>query len=57
MIYLSICTSVCQGNIDPLFMYDLIYSSCSYRPVSLVVVLILIRADQLVGAGLISQQA
>ena len=31
--------------------------SCSYRPVSLVVVLILIRAYQLVGASLVSQQA
>lgn len=28
-----------------------------HRPVSLIVVLILIRADQLVGAGIISQQA
>lgn len=30
---------------------------CASQPVSLVVVLILIRADQLVGAGLVPQQA
>lgn len=55
--YLSLHLSKYR-NITSSFMCDIITHCLRINwPVSLVVVLILIRADQLVGAGLVSQQA
>ena len=58
--HLSACPRICVSGCDinsAVVRDNMTVSSCGDRPVSLVVILVLIRAHQLVGAGLVSQQA